>query len=632
MKHSPRQLLTAAALACALAQTSFAVPQSKAGQGTRRKAAAGEARHRRDAREAVAALREAAELARGFDDLYQSVDIQARAADALWPHDEQAARAVLRRAWEAVNDPNAATKVEGVGVSEDPDEDRRETVGIARRAVITAAAKHDARLAETFLQEFQRTAEADDTSAVSTSAKTRRGRLSAGAGERLSLAYRLLGDGDAKRAAELMAPVIEAVPRPVDPLVNFVASLRTHSARDADALYLRLLARVRADASADANDVLSLSAPVVSPGFAVFLDDYGTPSFARVGNSSTSRGETPPAEIRRAFYETAAAVLLRAGTPEQPDAAAAQYFAAGRLLPFFEREAPQYAPQLHARMTALAASLDPARRERLSASMEVRDLAAKNPVDPIASQLSRLKDARDAEARDSVRLGAVITASRRTLWERARTLAAEMEAAEAQRDARLVIAVHQLLRISDSYDDEDAGAVERAADFARGADVPPEVRAAGLAQAAELAARRGGRARADQLISEAAGHAAQAEREQGRRLTALALVALSAARSASPRLWEVLPALVRADNENEDFPSGALAFWFTLGPEKQRTEFAAPSEPFSLADVFAAAAPLDAAKAFGEARRLEDEETRARALVEAARAVLRPTQKTAGAR
>lgn len=619
-------------LACALAQTSFAAPRSKAGQGARRKATAEDAKRKRDAREAVAALREAAELARGFDDLYQSVDIQARAADALWPHDEQTARAVLRRAWEAVTAPGAETKVEGFGVSEDPDADRRETVAQARRAVISSAAKHDARLAETFLQESQRAAEAEDGSAVSPATKRRRGRLSAGADERLALAYRFLHEGDAKRAAELMAPVIEAGPRPVDTLVNFISALRAHSARDGDALYLRLLAKVRADASSDATDVLGISAPVVSPGLAVFLDDYGTPSFARLGNSAVSRNEAPPAEIRRAFYDTAAAVLLRAPAPEQPDAASAQYFAVGRLLPFFEREAPQYAPQLHARLTALSASIEPARRERLSASMEVRDLAAKNPVDPIAPQLSRLKDARDAGERDQVRFGAVIGASRHALWDRARTLASEMESAEAQRDARLVIAVHQLLRTFDAYDDEDAAAVERAADFARGSDVPTEVRAAGLAQAAELAARHGARARADQLITEAAGHAAQAERENGRRLTALALVALSAARAASPRLWEVLPALVRADNENEDFPSGALTFWFKLGPEKRGAEFSAPSEPFQLTDVFAAAAALDAAKTLGEARRLEDEETRARALVEAARAVLRPTPKAPAAR
>jgi len=622
LNDTPRQLLFAATLACLLAPGPTAAAfnsQSKTKQGAR-KPSVNEARQRREAREWVAALREAAELARGFDDLYESADAQARAADLLWPHDEATARAVLRRAWESVTAPNAETKVEGFGISDDPEQDRRETLAAARRHVLAAAIKHDARLGEAFMQELARILEAGEGGAGG----RQRERLSGGGGERLSLAYRLLGEGDPKRAAEAFAPLVESAARP-GLLINFISSLRASAPREADALYLRLLARSRTSPATDANDVLSLSAPVVSPGFTVFLDEHGTPSFGRVGGSVLDGrpGHTALApEVRRAFYEAAAAVLLRPAPGEAAEASGAQFFAIGRLLPFFEREAPQYAAQLHARQNALAASLAPARRDALSASMGVQDLAAKNPVDPIAAEVAAVKAAPDPAERDFIRLRAVLTASRRSLWERARTLAAEVESADAQRDARLVLALHQVLGTSASFDDEKEDSVERAAEFARAADVPPEVRAAGLGQAAELMARLGARPRADALFAEAAGYAGQAARDDGRRVTALALVSLSAARAGSPRLWELLPALARAADETEDLNYGALSFWFTVGPEKRPMEFAVPDSPFQLTDVFAAAAPLDAARTLAEARSLSDEVLRARALLAAARAGL----------
>ena len=54
----------------------------------------------------------------------------------------------------------------------------------------------------------------------------------------------------------------------------------------------------------------------------------------------------------QAFLDTAAAVLLREGSRAAADTPAQQlaplFFALGRLLPFFERDAAQYAPELRA--------------------------------------------------------------------------------------------------------------------------------------------------------------------------------------------------------------------------------------------------------------------------------------------
>src|SRR5205823_15093110 len=93
------------------------------------------ARRAREVREAVAALREVAEDARSFDDLFESTRAQSDAADALWPYDEPTARAVLRRAWDAANAPGAEDKVQGFGTSDDPREDALNALKIGRAHV-----------------------------------------------------------------------------------------------------------------------------------------------------------------------------------------------------------------------------------------------------------------------------------------------------------------------------------------------------------------------------------------------------------------------------------------------------------------------------------------------------------------
>ncbi|HYH84838.1 MAG TPA: hypothetical protein VEX60_05100 [Pyrinomonadaceae bacterium] len=608
-------------------------------------------RARRETREAVAALREVAEAARSFDDLYESVRTQSDAADALWPFDEQTARAALRRAWEAVTAPGIGEKVRGLVPSENPSDGVGDELTAMRRIVIEAAAKHDRRLAEIFLREFERilASEQDGTRQPEQAADTdtpRRGErdLSVAGWQRLFIARRLVADGEFKRAAEVAAPLLAEGASP--PLVDFILNLRAHDAREADALYMRLLERTRADAGADANDVLLLSSPVVSPGLRAFVSggDLSLTQYARTFDSPF------PAEVRRAFFNMAATTLLRptAASRAGGSDATALYFAIGRLLPFFERDAPQYAPTLHARFAALAADLGEASREGLKSGMDTLSLSSKNPSDPLDSLLARLSSelpgAKDAAARDRLRLEVVMSAARRSLWDRARSVASEIEDAAIQRDARLVITTRQVMSISQAYGDDETDDTERAASFVRAADVPPEARAAGFAQASELAARRGKRARADELLAEAVAYAGQAEQGE-QRVTALALVALSAMRADAARAWEILRALVREADETDDLPFEALTFSFTLSATNTSSEtflnapgvqlsFSVPDRPVSLSDLFASAARLDSSRAMAEARSLKDEITRAGAMLAAARATLEKSSrgKVEGAR
>lgn len=599
------------------------------------KAAAQAARARRETRAALAALKEAAELARSFEDVYESVRIQAEAADAVWPFEEQWARSVLRRARDATNAPGAEAHVQRFGIFDDAREDALEALKITRRLVIKVALKHDPRLGEVLLGELERggagrapagaqgeTPNADDLASLPRRPRT----LSAAGRQRLALAQQLFDDGDFRAAASVA--VLLAAEGATPELLIFILRLRAQEPVAADALYLRLLASARSDPLADANDVLLLSTPVVSPGLVVYLNADGSAGFMPLRFVSADGNEVVvslPAAPRLAFFETAAAVLLRqrlarAGATAGDDAAAV-YFAIGRLLPFVEREAPQLAPALNARLVALAAELEASRREALKSKMEVSSLTPKNPTDPLALPLDAVRRATNPAERDYARLVVVSQAARRALWERARVASEEIEGGEARRAARLAIAIQQVSAVGQAYEDEGTDGAERAAALVKAADVPPQVRAVGLAQAAELAARAGAAARADALFVEAAELTAAADRGE-QRTSALAHVALSAARAGSARVWELLPAFVRAADETDELRYGAMLLDFNVGTSERELWVTAPGGAVGLGQLFAEAARLDAFKTLTEARGFADEEMRAASLLAAGRAAL----------
>jgi hypothetical protein len=337
--------------------------------------------------------------------------------------------------------------------------------------------------------------------------------------------------------------------------------------------------------------------------------------------------------VRLAFFDAAGSVLLRPA-PASADGRndgemASRYFAIGHLLPFFEREAPQYAPALNARMAALASELAPNLRDSITAKMDVSSLSPKNSFDPLATAADEISRAPDSADRDAARVNFVMRAARRKLWDRARGAASEIEDAELRRAARIVISIYQVMDTSAAFDSDDGDSSERAADFVRAADVPPGVRAAGLAQAAELAASAGKQARARELLTEASNYAAQTDRGRAR-VTALSLVLLSTARADAPRVWEFLPAVVSAGNEVDDLAYGALVFEFLLGPKgKEFTLYVPDYSSVTLNGVFTAAAKLDATRALTEARNFKDEEVRALALLAAARVAI---EKSSGAK
>lgn len=624
-------------LVAILMTTPVCAQQRGGGGGRSKQAAASKNTERvRRAAEAVSLLIETADGARLFDDLFYRARIQALAADALWLQDERQARATFRRAWEAATASDLAEQ----------EESARETgvlpsaVGIvtdARDEVLSKAAARDTKLAEMFLRAL-----VDDKNFGKSSSRTQTLRptpwreLSAGASRRLALAFELLNSNDARRAAEIAAPVTsEGVSAD---LITFILRLRERSPLDADALYLRLLRQAATDTRTDANAVLLLSSPIISPTLLVVVDEFGSLQFRALpaGRASVATQAAMTQRTQSTFFNLAANVLLRP-SPARDEAITmldliSRFYATGRLLPAFESAQAQYsafAPALRARHSELFNQIEAARRDQISSQFELSSLTHSGHVDPLRSETERLARAEDVSERRRLIISIIKTAVRNRSWDRARRAAAEMENMDERQAALSFIAVHEIKDISRAYRDEKEDDYEAVADYVRSANLPPYARAWGLAEAAVIASRRKSDATISQtiisLIDEAEGHAARVGERTLERVAAYGVVVAAAARLDQERAWTLLRELVKAANAVEDYTGDedSLAINATTDSVADEVDhFSVEAEAFRLDGIFATMARLDYKKALMEARALERDVPRAFAQIAIARTML----------
>jgi hypothetical protein len=118
------------------------------------------------------------------------------------------------------------------------------------------------------------------------------------------LARQLL-DADVQRALQFADPVLGSINQES---LDFLSYLRDKDAAAADQRYAALLAMADRNLQSDANTVSILSSYLFSPHTFVTFDNNGS------SVSSTSRNNGPravPAQLRDAFFRTAANILLR---------------------------------------------------------------------------------------------------------------------------------------------------------------------------------------------------------------------------------------------------------------------------------------------------------------------------------
>ncbi len=587
-------------------------------------------------RNAVAALNEVAEDARRIEDEYQRALLLARCADALWAADKEAARAIFRRAWEAAA---ASDVAEMKQAHETGDESGAHYFTDAREEILTTVARRDAHLAELFFQEMlksQSEAGFDPARpALNSYDAGPSAGLSAAAWQRLQIAERLLAAGQPAAAAEIALSVTVEGANP--DLLSFLFKLRLQSPKAADKIYLSLLERTRINAQATINDVLLLSSYPLTQLISVF-DEHGSVEFRAVNNSATRNVDAPINSsplVRSAFLETAAAVLLRPLPQTSADSnnlaenrARSLYFTIGRLLPFFEREAPQHVPALNARLSALAAEIEAKQRDALESQMKVQKLSSENSTDPLRPRLEEIERERDPARRDRARYSTAVDAARRRLWERAKRIVGEIENTELRDAARHIVGARQIVTLVEAFSDGEKDDIDRAAAFARQVELSPQLapalRAYGLASIASLAAQKNERQRAVELLDEAVGYAQQIEVGTELRSATVLMTATIAARIDSRRGWEFVQTAVGALNNDAEFYGNAVQL------NSESTKYS-PAEQeilleifnqFTLDEMFAAIAAKDFNRALAEARMIKEETARALALIAVAQTLL----------
>jgi hypothetical protein len=493
--------------------------------------------------------------------------------------------------------------------------------------VLAAAAQHDPRMADAWLgalADWLSSRRGEETPADGGGADIGPANEFTRDGQRLSLASTLLDDGSYAEAARVASPALQGGVSGA--LVEFLLRLRAGAPEEADRLYLQLLASARERRDATANDVLILSSYVLSPRLLAVVNADGSVGFRPIGDQATATiaGMFPSTRTLQVFFDSAAAILLRASLNPRGDGGAALYFAIARLLPYFERESPRHLAALQAQLISLASQLGLERRAALDSKLETRDLSPQNPTDPLRRLLDEAAGTEDPKLRDAARLKVVAAAAKRGLWERARHTAEEIEAPETQRAARTLIDAFKVATARTAFmgDDND---FEKTEALARDTDVTPSLRAYGFVLSADLAARRSLRERTAALLEEAFAQASQTEGGTFARDAAMMMLATTAMRLDSPRAWDALAQAVAALNEDEKFDGAPVRFKL-----ETRTDFGPgvaealdyALQQYDLEELFDAAAQKNFDRAVAEARNLKSPAARSRALIAAARAEL----------
>jgi hypothetical protein len=627
MNRNSARLLATVLCLCALphaapAQQPAAQQQQPKKTQPRKKAAA-EADPMAEVRRAsaVSLVASLAEEARTYRDSALAARVQARAADALWDSEPERARTLFRRAWEA------AESADKEGEKVDDGDRRARPAGSSgvRREVVGLAAKRDRALGEEFLAKMDEARKAEDASSPASpsvpNAQTPLGQRynpddpPAAMAQRLSLAQQLLEDGDAERAVQFAGPALY----PVNTYgMLFLNTLREKDKASADFRFVALLIEVGNDPAADANYVSLLASYVFTPYLYVTVRPDGA-SHTRRRRENNSPPEDMPAGVRNNFLNKAALILLRPLPPPDQDRSSSgrtgAYVVLTRLLPFFDRYAPDRAAALRARQSLLAQDT-PEQDRRPDDPVLTRGIAPEDPNrDRVQEALDRLGRAKSSGERDVVYFQAAMAALDKDP-ERARELADKIEDADTRSQ---LIAFMAFQRVQEAVRAKKAGEALR---LAHSDLLTPTQRAWGLTEVARLLAKSEP-GRAAEALDEAAAEARRMDDDSPDRVKALVAVATQMATLDRTRVWELMNEVVKSVNALPDYSGEGATMTMRVkfkdgGAMTQNVDV----ESFDLTGLFDTLGREDFDRASALARTLKGESPRSVASLAVARSVL----------
>jgi len=570
--------------------------------------------------QAVALLTSLASEAAGFRDETLRARAQARAADALWETDAELARQLFRRAWDAAD---AADRESARRLEEEMRAQRARggplmtsTPPDLRSEVLRLAARRDRTLGEELLSQLNKATrqEAEEASAATKSAPSG-SEHSSDTGQRLGLAQQLLEEGDVERAVQFAEPALAHARMQS---LAFLSALREKDAAAADRRYAALLARAEADPASDANTVSLLSSYAYTP-FAFFTAYRG----GATGLSILRGGVAAPdlaSGLRASFLRTAARILLRPQTTEEYERTSAgragAYLVIRRLLPHFERHAPDLTAALNARAAALQADVPASLRAADAEGEFARGTRPEGASarDEVQAAHDRAARASGVAERDEIYAAAAVNAS----WKgdpRAQELLAKIVDLEMARRVR-PFADFAAVRAALERKEAEA-AVARAAK----GELTNVQRAWAYERAAELVAASD-RARAVSLLEEAGAAARRIDNTDPDRARTLVAVATRYEKIDRARAWEFMYEAARAANAAQGFTGedGRLSVQFRTSHGGWMTDFNV--QEFDLADIMAALGAEDWERAVQLAESFTGEAARVAAVVSLARTAL----------
>lgn len=560
--------------------------------------------------------------ARNFSDQTLRARTQARIADALWEADRERARTMFSAAWDAaeiadkegrerlqqdIRQQQSKTGGGGFAVATPPD---------IRREVLRLAAERDRALGEEFLGKFkeQKEREAGDVKNPSRNALGVDERVS----QRLILAGQLLEAGDIERAMQFADPVLGEINMMS---IDFLSTFREKDSAAADQRYAAMLASGPVNPASDANTVSMLSSYIFTPHTYIAFQGAG------VSSSQMSRTLVPPdiaVGLRDAFFRTAASILMRPlavpGQDQTTSGPDGQYLVIKRLLPLFEKYAPQETTTaLNAQLEVLRSVASNNALQRDDESVN-RGLGPEKPaLDREQSLLDRINRAKTSAERDQINLQlALFLAGKGEM--RARDYVNKIDDAEMRNNARAFVDASLSTKAINKKD------TDRALELVRIGDLTHLQKSWVLAQTAKLFVKTD-RDRALSLIDDAASEARRidvSDPDSPRAFFGVTNALLTVNRAGA---WDAMSGAIKAANSAQSFSGDDGHLNFRMIGKGMNAVSQNPVADFDVAGIFKVLATEDYERAVELARGFEHEAPRANAVIAIALSVLKEKKK-----
>jgi hypothetical protein len=548
--------------------------------------------------------------ARSFNDQTLRARSLARIADALWAVDADQGRLLFRKAWEAAEAADLETEQQRAKNGGGNMSSYREGV---RREVLRLVARHDRALGEEFLEKLKtQKLEAANNA-------PRPGRLPEALSQRLSVARELLQAGELDRALQFADPALTVVS---SESLNFLSFVREkNAAAAADQRYAAMLASAARDPQSDANTVSMLSSYIFTPHLFVIFTPQGV-------NTSQSVDKVVPAdvspELRNAFFQAAASILLRPTPPPGQDQTSSgpdgKYMVLKRMVPLFEQSAPaELTESVRAHFNALNAGASDDLRKRDDEWAGHGTQQEKPAEDREQALLNRLERAKTSEDRDDIYAQLAFLLTDRGDM-RARDYVDKVEDSEVRKQLRAYIDPNlAMYAVQKKLPDQALELIQKG-------ELTHLQKVWVLTQTAKNLAPTD-RDKAMELVDSAGVEARRIDVTDPGRPQALIAVANALKVVDAPRVWDATFDAVKAANSSEGFTGEDGQFVLKFETKKTGGVHTSDVPEFNLDGIFRDLANQDYDKAVELARGFQGEGPRAVATIAIARAILDPKKR-----